>query len=248
MRRLTVVLAIATLFAAGACSSDDDSSTLTVFAAASLTESFVTLGETFESEHPGVTVNFSFAGSADLVTQIENGAPADVFASANPENMAKLTEQRLIAGEPTHFATNVLQIAVPVGNPARIEEFSDLAGEGLRLVVCAPEVPCGAATQRVSATTGVELSPVSEESAVTDVLNKVRTGEADAGLVYVTDVVSAGGEVEGIAFPEAQEAVNVYPIGKIARSESADLAGEFIDLVLSAEGQAVLGEIGFGSP
>ena len=222
--------------------------TLTVFAAASLTATYEELADIFEEANPGVTVSLNFGGSSGLVTQIQEGAPADVFASADEANMTKLVDAELAAGTPEVFATNRLQIAVPTGNPAGIETFADLAHEGLRLVICAPEVPCGAATAAVAEIAGVTLAPVSEESAVTDVLGKVRSGEADAGLVYVTDVIGAAGEVEGIAFPESDEVVNVYPIVVVEGAAQPELAEAFLALVLSEEGQAILAAAGFGAP
>jgi molybdate transport system substrate-binding protein len=237
------------LVGAAACEGDDDAdTTLTVFAAASLTTSFEELGEQFEESHDGVEVEFNFAGSSDLVSQIQGGAPADVFASADEANMAKITADGLNDSEPQLFATNTLEIAVPPDNPAGVQTFQDLAKPDLNLVICAPDVPCGAAAQVVAESAGVELQPVSEEQSVTDVLGKVTSGEADAGLVYVTDVIAAGDDVQGIEFPESSTVVNLYPIATVADSENADLAQEFVDLVLSDEGQQVLADAGFGRP
>lgn len=248
---VTAVLLPLTALAAG-CGGDDDSSgggetTLTVYAAASLTATFEQIAEDFEAEHDGVDVRLSFGGSSDLVTQITEGAEADVFASAATANMDDLVAADLTAAEPQDFATNTLEIAVPPGNPAGVQSFQDLAGD-LNLVVCAPEVPCGGAAQSVAEVAGVTLSPVSEEQSVTDVLAKVTSGEADAGLVYVTDVTAAGDDVEGIEFPEAAEVVNTYPIAPVAGSDEEDLAQEFVDLVLGATGQSVLQDAGFGAP
>jgi molybdate transport system substrate-binding protein len=221
-------------------------SSLTVFAAASLKSSFTELADTFEAQHPGTEVTVSFAGSSDLATQISQGAPADVFASADTRNMAKLGDAGLLAGESRTFATNTLAIAVPPGNPAGISSFAHLTKAGTRLVTCARQVPCGAAAATVAERQGTVLSPVSEENSVTDVLGKVISGEADAGLVYVTDVRSAGDNVENIPFPEAAEAVNSYPIAALAGSRNSAAAGEFLDLVVSPEGQQVLARAGFG--
>ncbi|WP_263312260.1 molybdate ABC transporter substrate-binding protein [Brachybacterium atlanticum] len=219
--------------------------TLHVFAAASLQEPFEELGEQFESEHEDVTVEFSFAGSSTLVEQIQQGAPADVFASADTKNMDKLTDAGLEEADPVDFTTNTLRIAVPAGNPAGVTDLASLTGD-LNLVVCAPEVPCGAATETVEEAAGLEFAPVSEEQSVTDVLNKVTSGEADAGLVYVTDVEKAGDAVEGIDFPEAQQAVNTYPITTVDGSANPQLGQEFVDLVTGEEGQKVLAGYGFG--
>ncbi|WP_293785035.1 molybdate ABC transporter substrate-binding protein [uncultured Aeromicrobium sp.] len=259
MRRLlSAAAALVLLGGLVACGSDDETTssdgktsedvTLTVFAAASLTKPFTEIGERFEDQNPGVNITFNFAGSSDLVAQLQNGSPADVFASADERNMTKATDDDLVAGEPSLFAANTLQIVTAPGNPKGIEGFEDLAREDVTLVICAPEVPCGAATKQVEENTGVTLSPASEESAVTDVLAKVTSGEADAGLVYVTDAVGAGDDVESIAFPEASEVVNNYPIATLAGSEHPEMARRFVDFVLGSEGQAVLGEAGFVTP
>nr|WP_240894868.1 molybdate ABC transporter substrate-binding protein [Kineococcus siccus] len=220
--------------------------TITVFAAASLTGTFTRLGEQFEARTPGVRVTFSFAGSSDLASQVLAGAPADVFASADQANMAKVAE--LTAGRPVDFATNVLEIATPPGNPARITSLADLARPGLDVVVCAPQVPCGAAASTVEAAAGVDLRPVSEESSVTDVLGKVTSGEADAGLVYATDVAGAGDAVTGVTFPESAGAVNTYPVAALSGSAHPGAAAAFRDFVTSPEGRATLAAAGFGAP
>lgn len=255
MRRVALVGAAAALLLAAGCGAGSTPSggstpatTLTVFAAASLTRTFTVLGTEFESEHPGTTVRFSFAGSSDLVTQLEQGAPADVLASADPTTMAKATAADLVDGTPVTFASNTLEIAVPPGNPARITSFADLARPGLDLVVCAPAVPCGAAAQQVQRATGVRLRPVSEESAVTDVLTKVQSGEADAGLVYVTDVKGAGGKVEGVPFRQSATAVNEYPIAALRGSTQPELARQFTALVTGPRGRQVLAGAGFAAP
>lgn len=236
-----------TLGAAGCSGSPATSDTLVVYAAASLQEPFEELGEQFEAAHDGVAVQFSFAGSSTLVAQLREGAPADVFASANTQNMDKLTGADLQDAEPVDFATNTLMIAVPAGNPAGVIDLASLTEDGLELVVCAPAVPCGDATETVEEAAGLEFSPASEEQSVTDVLGKVTSGQADAGLVYVTDVRKAGDEVEGIAFPESDSAVNTYPITTVAGSENTALGDEFIDLVTGADGQEVLAEYGFAA-
>jgi molybdate transport system substrate-binding protein len=219
---------------------------VTVFAAASLTSSFTILAEKFEAQHPGTEVTLSFAGSSDLATQISQGAPADVFASADTRNMARLADAGLLAGQSRTFATNTLAIAVPPGNPAGISSFADLSRAGTRLVACARQVPCGAATATVAEQQGTALRPVSEENSVTDVLGKVMSGEADAGLVYGTDVLSVGDKVDSIPFPEAAHAANSYPIAVLADSRNNATAGAFMDLVTSQEGRQVLAEAGFG--
>jgi molybdate transport system substrate-binding protein len=218
---------------------------LTVFAAASLTATFTQLGEQFEAANPGSAVRFSFDGSPTLVTQILQGAPADVFAAADAATMDQLADA---AVDPRDFATNRLQIAVPRDNPANITSLADLAQPGLKLVLCAPQVPCGAATQRVAEAAGVALSPVSLEPSVTDVLGKVRTGEADAGVVYRTDVQGGGDAVWGIEFPEAAAVVNTYPIAVLRDSDNPELAQTFVDFVLGEAGQSALAQAGFTTP
>ena len=219
-----------------------------MFGAASLTTTFTALAADFEKLHPKVSVATSFAGSADLVTQITAGAPADVFVSADTRNMDKLTAAALVTGTPVDFATNVLEIAVPPSNPAKISTFADLAKPGVKTVICAPAVPCGAATATIEKATGVTLAPVSEETAVTDVLGKVSSGEADAGLVYVTDVRGAGSAVKGIPFADSATAVNTYPIAALKASATPKVAQAFIDYVTGKVGQKVLAEAGFGKP
>ncbi|MFT4469900.1 molybdate ABC transporter substrate-binding protein [Arthrobacter sulfonylureivorans] len=259
-RRLVAVFLGGVLLAATACSAagqdpqqasesgSPGSGELNVFAAASLNGVLTNLAAAFEDDHPGVTVRLNFAGSSDLATQILSGAPADVFASANPENMDTVTASGLAAGEPVTFATNELQIVVPDRNPHGITSLADLADQQIKTVICAPQVPCGAATQKVSREAGVEIPAVSEESSVTDVLGKVVSGEADAGLVYVTDVKNAQGQVEGIDFAEAGAAVNDYPIARLAESANPDAAEAFVALVTGPEGRKALADYGFGTP
>jgi molybdate transport system substrate-binding protein len=248
-KKLLVPAVLALVLPLAACGGDDEGdadTTLTVYAAASLTSTFEEIADDFEAEHDGVEVELSFGGSSDLVTQIQEGAGADVFASADTANMDKLVDADLAGADPQDFATNVLEIATPPDNPAGVTSFQDLAAKGLQLVVCAPEVPCGAATQTMADNLGVTLAPVSEEQSVTDVLAKVTSGEADAGVVYVTDVTAAGDDVTGVPFPESGDVVNTYPIAPVAESDEADLAAEFIDFVLGDTGQQVLQDAGFG--
>lgn len=246
---LLAVLMTATL---AACSAKGDAAVdgsgraLTVFAAASLRTSFTELAKMFEARHPGTTVTLSFAGSADLATQINQGAPADVFASADTSNMEKLQEAGLVEGEPEVFATNTLAIAVPPGNPAGIRSFADLAKPGTLLVQCALQVPCGAAAAVVEQQAGTDLNPASEENSVADVLGKVISGEADAGLVYVTDIRSAAGRVEDVPFPEAAGAVTSYPAAVLSSTRNSAEARAFLELISSPEGQQLLSNAGFG--
>jgi molybdate transport system substrate-binding protein len=236
----------------GGCGSPDkpaaEDQTIMVFAAASLKKTFTDIGEQFKTENPGASVEFSFAGSSDLVTQLTQGAQADVFASADTKNMDKAAQTGLLAGDPVNFASNTLTIAVAPGNPKKVASFKDLTQQGLNVVVCAPQVPCGSATQKVEQATGVTLNPVSEESSVSDVLNKVTTGQADAGLVYVTDAKGAGDKVAAVPFPEAAGAVNTYPIATLKESKNPELARKFVDLVAAESGQKVLEAAGFGKP
>ena len=220
---------------------------LTIFAAASLTASFTELAAEFHADNPGVTVApISFDGSSTLATQINEGAPADVFASADLANMDKVGS--LIVGSPTLFASNVLQIVVQPGNPHGITRLSDLAKPGLQVVLCAPEVPCGTAAHKLLKFDGVTLTPASEEQNVSAVLTKVRLGEADAGLVYVTDVKAAGGAVDGVDIAGADRAFNAYPIATLTSSKNPEAAKAFVDFVLSGPGQAILASYGFAAP
>jgi molybdate transport system substrate-binding protein len=251
VKRIAVlVLLLSTPAACGSSDSDPatDKATITVFAAASLKGAFTEIGKRFEAEHDGVTVTFSFAGSSDLVAQIQQGAPADVFASADTQNMGKATDDDLVDGAPVDFATNSLEIATPPGNPAKVDSLDDLTRPDVTVVVCAAAVPCGAAALGVEKAAGIDITPVSEEQSVTDVLGKVISGEADAGLVYVTDVKAAGDRVDGVAFPESADAVNTYPIAALSGSKHADVAKAFVAYVAGQEGQSVLGAAGFGQP
>lgn len=217
-----------------------ENGTLTVFAAASLSESFSAIGKLFEQSRPDIALRFSFGGSARLAYQIKEGAPADVFAAANMETMRQ-------SGVPSFrvFARNRLQIAVPKDNPARITGLHDLARPGVKVALCAPQVPCGAAAATALAAAGVTVEPVSLERDVKATLTKVRLGEVDAGLVYRTDVTAAAGEVEGIGFTQADKAANAYPIGVVPGTSRRAVAEEFIDLVLSDQGRRILADAGF---
>lgn len=223
------------------------SGTLTVFAAASLSETFDALAEDFESRHPYVDVVVNYGGSAGLAQQIVSGAPADVFAAANRETMQTVQDEGL-ASDPVAFATNTLELVVPAGNPAGVSGLADLARQELAIALCDPIVPCGAASEAVLAAAGVTAAPDTLEEDVKAVLTKVRLGEADAALVYVTDVRAAGADVEGIAIPEAAAAVNTYPVSPITSSSRPDLAAAWIDLLTGQSGRAVLAEAGFGAP
>jgi molybdate transport system substrate-binding protein len=233
-------LAAASLAAVTAGCSPQPSPDTTVFAASSLKPAFEELGALLEQHDGTAKVAFNFAGSADLVAQIQQGARADVLATADETTMAA-------AGLPpaTIFATNTMTIAVPADNPGEVQTLSDLADPGLLVVVCAPQVPCGAATERVEDASGVVIATDSEEGSVADVLGKVRSGQADAGVVYTSDVVTAGAGVRAIDIPPAVNTVNRYPIATVGDDP---LAREFVDLVLSERGRAVMRDAGFGLP
>ncbi|MFC8619667.1 molybdate ABC transporter substrate-binding protein [Micromonospora purpureochromogenes] len=258
MTRIRTALAVLPMVAAlglagcGGDAGDGDPSgvtgTLTVFAAASLTESFTTLGRQFEDAHPGVRVTFNFAGSSALATQITQGAPADVFASAAPKNMATVTDAGATVGSPTVFARNQLVIAVPKGNPAGVARLADLTRPGAKVALCAEQVPCGAAATRVLGAAGVKLTPVTLEQDVKGALSKVTLGEVDAALVYRTDVRSAAAKVDGVEFPESAGAINDYPVVVLKDAPNPAAARAFVDHIRSDQGRAVLTDAGFQPP
>ncbi len=219
-----------------------------VFAAASLTEAFTRIGAGFEEAHPGASVTFGFAASSSLAQQVVAGAPAGVLASASPAPMSVVTDAGAADGEPRVFARNRLQIAVPVGNPGDVTGLADLADAGLTIALCADQVPCGAAAATVLAAAGIVPAPDTLEQDVKAVLSKVVLGEVDAGLVYRTDVRAAGADVEGIAFPEADDAVVDYPITVLDGAADPTVAHAFVEYVLSDAGQRVLAEAGFDAP
>lgn len=220
--------------------------TLTVSAAGSLTEVFGELEKRFETDNPGVDVVLNLGASSTLAEQIVNGAPADVFAAASPAMMKTVTGAGLAVGEQPVFTTNKLQIAVATGNPKSITGFADLNKPGVITVVCAAQVPCGSATEKVEKATGITLTPASEEPDVRSVLSKVTSGNADAGVVYVTDVMEADDTIDGVTFPEADNAINDYPITVLKNSAHPDLAMAFVALVRGPDGQKVLEAAGFG--
>jgi molybdate transport system substrate-binding protein len=244
----------ATAGVSGATSSSSSSSgaelsgTLNVFAAASLTDVFAELGDQLMADNPDLDIQFNFAGSSALATQITQGAPADVFASANQAQMTAVTDAGLQAGDPELFAENVLEIAVPADNPGNVTGLADFANPDLTLAICAPAVPCGVAAEQVFEAAGINAVPDTEEEDVRAALTKVELGEVDAALVYASDVASAGGAVQGIEFPEAEEAVNEYPVCTLASATNPDAAQAFVDLVLSDEGQQALQGAGFRAP
>lgn len=247
--RLAGVLAVAALLSAcasptpqPAASGGQLGGTLEVYAAASLQRSFDEIATAFEAAHPGVTVSPVYDGSSTLATQIGEGAPADVFASADEKNMSKVAAQ---APAPQIFAANTLVIAVPAGNPGGVETLEDLSR--VTTVLCAPEVPCGAASQTLLSNAGVTVSPASAEQNVTAVLTKVAAGEADAGLVYATDVVGRD-DVEKIVPDGADAVVNRYPIAALTDAPNPEAAAAFVAFVLSDDGQRILAAAGFRAP
>lgn len=224
-----------------------------MFAAASLEPAFESLAQTFTEEHPDVEFTFTYDGSSVLATQILSGAPVDLFASADEANMQKVVDDGLIDADPTIFATSELVIAVAPGNPLGIADLSDLAdptsdGTLPVVVLCAPEVPCGTASQTLLTRDKVELSPASEEQNVTAVLTKVAAGEADAGLVYASDVLRAGGDVDGVTIAEASDAAGSYTIASTTDATAPDAARAFIDFLDSEDAQRTLEDLGFRAP
>jgi molybdate transport system substrate-binding protein len=241
------------------CGADDNESspttaapavegTVTVFAAASLTDAFTELGTAFEAAYPDADVTFNFAASSELVTQIGEGAPADVFASADLSNMTKLTDAGDNASEPVVFTTNLAQIIVAPGNPSGIAGVADLADEDLIVISCAPEVPCGRYAQQILDNAGVTVTFRSLEENVRAVVSKVTLGEADAGIVYVTDVINAGDAADGVEIPADVNVVAEYPIAVTREAPNPEGAEAFVGFVRSEEGQAILESYGFVSP
>jgi molybdate transport system substrate-binding protein len=226
---------------------DTLSGTLHVFAAASLTEAFSTLGKQLEATHPGVQVVFNFGASSTLAQQINQGAPADVFASASTKNM----DQVISAGDAkssTAFVKNVMAVAVPPSNPAHISSVRDLAKSHVKVAVCQAQVPCGATAERVFANAQITVKPVTLEADVKSVLSKVELGEVDAGVVYVTDVRAAGGKVKGVIISKNVNASTTYPIAPLTDSHNLTASQAFVSYVLSPAGQAVLAADGFAQP
>lgn len=232
----------------GAEHGSDVTGELTILAAASLHTVFEEVAELFTAAHPEGMVTFSFAGSADLVAQLDAGAPADVLATADEATMAAAVANDTIQGESVIFASNALTLITPAGNPAGVTGLDESLDEA-HLVVCAPHVPCGGVTETLAEFLDVELQPVSEERSVIDVLGKITSGQGDAGLVYTTDAASAAGQVEIIeVYDQDEEVRNDYPIAVTSATDQPDLAGAWVDFVLGPQAQAVLDEAGFGTP
>ncbi|MFG2634656.1 molybdate ABC transporter substrate-binding protein [Streptomyces sp. NPDC048362] len=231
-----------------ASSSGKVSGEVTVFAAASLKESFTTLGKEFEKAHPGTKVTFNFGGSDTLAAGITGGAPADVFAAASPKTMKIVTDKGDATGAQHTFARNQLEIATLPGNPDKLSSLKDLTRPGLKVVLCDKSVPCGAAAQKALDAANLKLTPASYEQDVKGALNKVVLKEADAAVVYKTDIKAAGGKVDGVQFPESAKAVNDYPITLLKDARNTQAARAFLTLVESPEGQKVLNQAGFLKP
>ena len=269
MRRLAfVVVALAATAVAG-CSSSSSSSTaaapssssapaassssaaatgaLTVFAAASLQGTFTQLGKQFEAAHPGDTVKFSFGASSALATQINSGAPADVFASASTKNMEQVVTPGN-ASSPQNFAKNVMEVAVPPSNPAKVTSVNDLAKSSVKVALCQPQVPCGVVAAEVFKNASITVKPVTLQPDVKSVLTQVELGNVDAGMVYVTDVQAAGSKVKGVPISASDNASTLYPIAALTHSKSPSIAQAFVAYVLSPPGEQVLKAAGFEQP
>ena len=259
MRRFAVIATgLATVVVAG-CSSSSSSSpsgassskpatgTITVLAAASLTGTFTQLGKQFQSAHPGDTVKFSFGPSDGLATQITSGAPADVFASASPGTMGMVVSAG-DASNPQNFAKNIMEVAVPPNNPAKVTSVNDLAKKSAKVALCQPQVPCGVVAAEVFKNVGITVKPVTLQPDVKSVLTQVETGNVDAGMVYVTDVMAAGSKVKGVTIPANLNASTMYPIATVTSSKEMSVAQAFVAYVLSPSGQEVLSAAGFEKP
>ncbi len=246
-RRALAAAAVIACFVLAGCGSDSGrSDQVTIFAPSSLTEVFAAMGDAYARVNPDADPTFTFASSSDLARQIIEGAPADVFASADLANMTKVTDAGVTDVDPVVFATNRAEIIVAPGNPLGVVGVEDLASDDLVVVVCAPEVPCGTYAAEVFANALVEVTPDSLEENVKAVVTKVTLGEADAGIVYATDVIAAGPAATGVAIPDDINVVAEYPIATIGDAGLA--AQDFIDFVLSPKGQAILAGFGFGAP
>jgi len=270
MRRFALTIAALAVAAVAGCSSSSTSSpssapstssssapaasssalptgTITVFAASSLKETFTKLGKQFEAAHPGDTVKFSFGASSTLATQITDGAPADVFASAAPKNMNTV----VMAGDasnPQDFAKNTAEVAVPPSNPANVTSVTDLAKSSVKVALCEPKVPCGVVAAEVFKNAGITVKPVTLQPDVKSVLTQVELGNVDAGMVYVTDVMAAGSKVKGVTIPANLNASTMYPIATVTSSKEMSVAQAFVAYVLSPSGQEVLSAAGFEKP
>ena len=228
-------------------SSAAQTGTITVLAAASLKETFTQLGKQFETAHPGDTVKFSFGASSALAEQINSGAPADVFASASTKNMDQVVSTGN-ASNPQNFAENVMEVAVPPNNPAKVTSVNDLAKSSVKMALCQPQVPCGVVAAEVFKNAKITVKPVTLQPDVKSVLTQVELGNVDVGVVYVTDVQAAGSKVKGVTIPANVNASTTYPIAALTHSKEQAIAAAFVAYVLSPPGEQVLKAAGFEQP
>lgn len=242
-------LVVATTLGAG-CSNDasTDEGNLVVFAASSLADALTEIGKAFSAENPDVRVIFNFAGSGDLAAQISQGAPADVFASADDSSMARLIDAGENASDPIVIARNTFQVIVEPGNPKGVTDLADLADSELIVVLCAETVPCGKGAATVLGNADVILTAKSLEATAKGVVAKVTTGEADAGIVFMTDVLAAGNDADGVAIPIDVNVITNYPIVVTESAPNSAAAQAFVDFVAGNEGRAILASYGFLAP
>jgi len=250
MRRTGLVMAVGLILVLAGCggTARGEPSTVVVSAAASLTDVFKRIESVFESANPGVDVVLNFGGSSSLREQILEGAPIDIFASADATNMERVAAAGEVEGAPVIFARNTMQIAVPAGNPGDVTGLADLADETLSIGLCAAEVPCGELARRVLARAGVSPAIDTNEPDVRALLTKIETGELDAGITYVTDVISAGSSVTGIDIPEEVNVVAEYPIAVLANAPQPGAARALVDFIFSDAGRAIITDHGFSAP
>jgi molybdate transport system substrate-binding protein len=231
-----------------AASATAGTTSITVFAAASLQGSFTEIGKQFERAHPGARVTFSFGPSSGLATQIINGAPASVFASAAPANMTQVVKAGETLNSPSNFAKNKMEVAVPPGNPAGVTSVSNLSKSAVKVALCQPQVPCGVVARDVFKNAGISVTPVTLQPDVKSVLSQVELGNVDAGMVYVTDVKAAGTKVKGVPVPAGDNASTLYPIATLEGASDKTVANEFVAYVMGPQGEHVLAQDGFGKP
>jgi molybdate transport system substrate-binding protein len=254
VRRAVLPAALLALLPVPGCGTEPDAdasgeaSTLTVLAASSLTEVFTDLGEEFEADHPGIEVRFAFDSSATLAQQAAEGAPADVLATADLESMQAAKAAGVVAGASRVFATNTAVMVTPPDDPAGLSTFTDLNGKDIRYVVCVDTAPCGKVAATLLGAADITTEPASFEPDVKAVLARVAEGEADAGVVYATDAVAAGDGVRSVEIPGADKAVTTYPLAGLTQSKDADLAAEFVELIVGDQGRSALADAGFGPP
>jgi molybdate transport system substrate-binding protein len=252
MRRAIVALAAVAALLAGVqpagAKGEKPSGEITVFAAASLTESFNAIAKQFEKKYPDVDVKFDYDASSNLATQINQGAPADVFASADEDNLNKTLDAGTVTPPPVVFAKNRLEIAVEKGNPRKIKSLSDLQKSGLVVVLCADQVPCGKYAAESLSKAGVNVTPASKEENAKATLSKVSIGEADASIVYVTDVKAAKGTTRGVRIPDKVNVIATYPLAVVKQSQNATAAKAWVQFVMSNDGQKTLRKFGFLAP